>query len=273
MEPTFVEPGKSAFLKILLRVGGLNEPLVHLAYVETDHPDFPIIEFRTTARPKPRFLIKYNNDSITRLRVGETRKINFVAHSFGNEMNVPLHLDRLTFESDLAVEWSGFATDIKVGDSIIERVRRGQVTLKADSSRLFVNSEIRIKDQNETIHVSKIRWESTPVLSAQPEALIIALNGSDYNGKLKLKSLDGVLFNVVEIKSDIPSVKSKIPEKIPAEAHEIDIEVSQRLFGSHKTGRLEIFTSHPLQPVATVVVFITNEKTKPIQVGRTSYDP
>ncbi len=260
-EPVTLEPGGTAWLEVILRVGGGDEPLSHFASVATDHPEAQVLEFRTSAQPRPRFVIERADESTPSVKLGETKEISLVARSFGVKDRPPVDLDRLKFESDITVEWDGLSSETKTPEGSVERTRKARAILKAAGTPGQRITTVGIRHDDETIPVPPLTWQVEPVLAFEPKALILLVSESAVEKTITLSAGDGKPIEITDITSDMPSLKLQAERSEMSPAQSIRVSFDPKVIVKARTGTITVTTTHLSQPVATVGVFLTRPST------------
>lgn len=261
-EPVTLEPGDTAWLEVTLRVGEGDQPLSHLASVTTDHPEAQVLEFRTCAQPRPRFVIERADKSIPSVNLGESKEISLVARSFGVKDRPPVDLDRLKFESDITVEWDGLSSETKTPEGSVERTPKARAILKAAGTPGQRITTVGIRHDDETIPVPPLTWQVEPVHVFEPKALFLPVSKSPFEKSITVSASDGKPFLVQNIASDLPSLKMQAERSEMSPAQSIRVSFDPKAIVKARTGTITVTTTHPSQPVATIGVFLTRHSTE-----------
>ncbi len=99
--PVVLEPGRGVEVTVTIKVGPAAGRLQHFAVLESDDPDHPQVGLTTLATCVPRAVVDEVASSHPALLAGESARVEFVIHSYGDGATPPLELDeRVSGDAD-----------------------------------------------------------------------------------------------------------------------------------------------------------------------------
>ena len=259
-DPVTLQPGESHHLTVALKHNQSNNALSHLAIIETDHPQLQFIEFYTFADPQPMFLLERGDDTITKVRIGESKRVALNFHCYGDAKNKPIDLDRIRVETDLGFEWVGPIAQISNRDGFLETIRKGELVFKGQGSSGSRISAVQVKDHDKTLYNENFAWEVDQILKINPTVLMLSSQGSNKENAIVINSLDGKAFKVTEIIPDLPDLKVGKLVQIDPSSYSFVVQFDEKP-SSTRSGVIKLMTTHPHQAsLALSYFYISQEK-------------
>ena len=259
-DPIILQPGESHYLTVILKHNQSSHPLSHLAVIETDHPQLQFVEFYTYADPQPMFILERMDDSITNVKIGESKRVPLNFHCYGDSKNKPFDLDRIRIETDLGFEWLGPITQISSRDGFLETIRKGELVFIGQGSSGSRISAVQVKDNDNLLYNENFAWKVDQILKVNPQVLMISGKEATKEYVIVVNSLDGKAFKVLEIIPDLPDLKvSKLVQTDPS-SYSFVVHFDQKP-SSTRSGVIKLMTTHPHQASLAVSYFyISQEK-------------
>jgi hypothetical protein len=257
LKPTILAPRQSVALKVSLRPEKLG-PIQHFAAVETDMIGKSKVTFSTFAKIYPRAQILESDEGFVAPVSGVSGRKSFVAVAYGTKRLPPIALDDAELKATAETSWAGPARERAMSDHVLERTRSFSLSLGSEGEPGYRFEHISLVRKSSPLAGYTFQWELPRALKVMPGSVILPSNSVRTEKKVVLTSTDRREFRVLRVQTGGKrGIEVDWKDRPPAAMNSIRISVDPASLGSNVTAEVKIYTDHPVQPLATVQIFIS----------------
>lgn len=254
MQPTTLQPGETAHLKVTVHAGTTIGVLQHRTLVEIDDPNAPPLEFWTLATVHPGARIEASHQGVPDILAGRSAALDFTVLTYGTKAHRPLPLGDSAVQSPLSLAWASAATEHAIDDGVIERSRSFTLHLKANDDPGPKSSVLRVVDSGTVVLDHPVRWEVIPPITQTPKMVVLTPEKREV--VVLLRSRDGTRFRVTKVEFDTPGLRGAARESKRALQHAVRVEAETTVAHDGRRMSMKVVTDHPSQGVVVVRVAV-----------------